>query len=231
MYTKVHVFSMVFLALLSIKCTGQSTDIGKKDDPVVGPFSEKLSDFLGEDICQLMLSAERVEAYLLKEWASDTTSTGFHSFRVIEKKDTLGRDHLDSLLTIISDEGSYQIDEIGKKCEFGPNLGFRFIGGRGEEFSLLVSLNCDVLKYMAPGEPVRMEDCDPAHMAFEKIGRQIFLDQFDQTFNDLRYVNSSNVDLSPAESSMPVDSSMQQQAPVTDPIPTQQPSDDSSSGN
>ena len=197
MFRKSHFLILFITSLLSLDCAGQQDGVGQKDDPVIGPFSEKLSEFLGDSICDIMLSSDHVEAYLLKEWETDPSPAGFHSFKVIDKIDKMSGEDVDSLIQIISSEAYYGLDGIGKKCEFGPNIGFRFVKDQTANFSLMISLNCDVLKYIMADTPDKTEDCDRAHEPFLALGQKIFPENFEQTFNEqpITDLGDANFDL------------------------------------
>ena len=183
------------IIVLSIMSCNAQTGIGSKDDPISGEFPESVKIFLGPEIVDLLLTSDRVDAYLLKEWIKDSTRIDFYQLKVIDKVERINDNQVDTLVSIIQDERNYKFDGVQKKCDFWPNLGFRFYRGQ-EEFSVLVSLNCDVIKFKSSAEEDRTEDCDLAHSKYEALGKDIFPNTFDQSSNSNPYREVKFVDFS-----------------------------------
>ena len=162
---------------MSLKDNLAAFDVPKETQQI----DKKIKIFLGKDIINIVLNAEKIEAFHLNEWEKDKTATGFHHFKVIEKVANLSAKQRKSLLNIILQENSYVFSDIIKRCEFGPNLGFKFVKVNSSS-SLLIALNCDMLRYLY-AEKVLKADCDLAHNDFVKLGNNIFPNSFNIKLN------------------------------------------------
>ena len=146
-------------------------------------ITDSLKTFLGETVANLINEATRIEAYHFEEWAVDESSEGFHGFKVIERKESINESEAQELKEILCNDGTYVIDDIAKRCEFGPNIGFRFTK-KQESFTLLIALNCDVLQFIHGENQTVIEDCDPAHDTLVALGNKIFPNAFNAYVNN-----------------------------------------------
>jgi hypothetical protein len=194
-------------------CSAQS-DVGSRDNPVAADLADVLKESLDAPTADLILTSDRVEAYLLKEWAKDPE--GFHNAPVIEELEQMPDAEVDSLLNIIGNENSYQGKKSLKKCDFSPNLGFRFTRGQ-ESTTILVALNCDMTKFVLVDGSGKKRDSDPAHAAFTALGQRLFPQTFEQTYNEEGLQNEPKVSFdapeepidTPAVAPVPVDTTNQ----------------------
>ncbi len=142
--------------------------------------SDSLAAIWGEEMTSILKDAERIEAFHLKEWALDTTDAHFHGFEIIGDAKTLNQLQRENLKTIIFNNQSYVRDSLNKRCEFYPNIGFRFHKA-DQVVSVMVALNCDIIaiQNMQSALPDFKEDFDPAHQEITLFSNTIFPNVFD----------------------------------------------------
>ncbi|MEO1518119.1 MAG: hypothetical protein AAFV95_24070 [Bacteroidota bacterium] len=186
---QVKLFPLIFFALCyncSMAQDAQSSATPNSDpdsqtsienrDSTENPFTEAF--------IALIESADTMAAFHLEEWAVDTSDSSFYGYKTIAHQG-LTLEQLDSFQNLLLDESNYVIDQVAKRCEFGPNIGF-YVGNDTEEAIILVALNCDIIRIVYNGLEIVKEDIDPSHQAWVSLGNSIFPDAF--TF----YANTAN---------------------------------------
>ncbi len=146
------------------------------ESPADTSGSATLDSLLPPDIAALLSQGRVVRAYLLTEWAADTTAAGLLGFRIERQTDSLPPAPTDEIRKLLTDPGTYDGSPAAKRCLFSPRLGLDIRHGN-ERSIILVATNCDVLKVLTPDGKVRFtEDVDAAHDGFAALARALFPD-------------------------------------------------------
>lgn len=165
-----------------------------KDNPVlpnnVAKFPKKNSDFLGKNRIKVLQEATIVQAYHLKEFSKDTTAMGFEGYKVIKRIPKLAVEDVDSLMKLLKDSTIYTFKNSPKKCEFGPDLAFKFIKGDSSTI-IFFALNCDMVSFKHNKQSA-MTDFDAGHNKILKYAKSIFP------------ANYRNMAFKPAEQLVPI---------------------------
>ena len=175
MYQSKKYYLLFIALLLGGYSVAQTSRVGSKDNPPMPQANQvkipkPIRKFYGKKGSKLLQEASIIEAYHLVEGV--TAQAGFKGYKVITKVAKLSVAQTKALRSILFNPRSYIFDKVGKKCEFRPNLGFRFISGQ-DSLECLVALNCSVINYAYLGSQ-KTEDCDPAHNPFLKLCRSVF---------------------------------------------------------
>lgn len=182
-------FLSLFVVLFFTRCEAQNrSDMFKnkaaaKDNPVafstvtqtdsVAVSAKKIDEILADSLLKSLSSADTIEAYHLKEWSKDSTS--IYKQTVLAKKLVMTKTEKDSLFKIVRNPNHYGKVPTWKKCEFSPNLAFRFVRKGKGVFYMLVALNCDVIRFAKNLENQEEGmDIDIAHKDFVKLGKKLF---------------------------------------------------------
>lgn len=159
--------------LVAVACNGQ----GSRDNPVINnqsnAFASKISTFLGKEKVSLFQNANVVQAYHLKIFEKDTSATGFMGYKVVKSIARLANEDVDSLKKILRDTTLYTFKISGKRCEFAPDLAFRFVKGDSSSV-IFISLDCDMINFRYTGKLEIMTDCDKAHNKYVAFAKRIF---------------------------------------------------------
>jgi hypothetical protein len=135
-----------------------------------------LDSLLPPDIATVLTKGTIVQAFLLTEWASDTTGAGLLGFRIERRTDSLPPDRKALVQAILTDPAAYDPVPAAKRCLFAPRLGFEVRLG-ADRHLVLVSTNCDVLKILSPDGKVRFtENVDRSHDRFLALAKTLFPD-------------------------------------------------------
>jgi len=179
MYRSKKYCLLLISLLLGSYSFAQTSQVRSKDNPPLpSPNQVKIPKsvrkFYGKKGSKLLQEATTVEAYHLVEGVA--AKPGFKGYKIITRVAKLSASQVKDLRGILFNPRSYIFDKVGKKCEFRPNIGFRFIAGQ-DSLECLVALNCSVMKYVYLGAQ-KTEDCDPAHNPFLKLCRGVFPQAF-----------------------------------------------------
>jgi hypothetical protein len=178
-----HTFKTYYLVLFCLLagnlCCAQKHRAGSKDNPPVPQQNNQrvttlVKRFYGDDNIRRIQKAQTITAYHLVEGVH--APQGFEGYKVITKVDSLTGQQADSLRKILLRHQTYVFDGVGKKCEFLPNIGFRFTQAN-DTLNVLVALSCNLLRY-AQGNSGNRSDCDPAHNPFLRLCKSVFPQAF-----------------------------------------------------
>jgi hypothetical protein len=120
-----------------------------------------------------MTTTDTIETFWLNGWKRDTSATGLQSFKILKRGATLRGHAKDELIQIVKNPSMYVQDSIFKRCEFAPNLGFRWKAGNHWQI-LLVSLDCDVWQWHRTGVKPLVLEMDPAHPFIRQFANKLF---------------------------------------------------------
>lgn len=137
---------------------------------------DSIHELMGEPFVNLLQNVDSVKSLHLDEWTVDTTSNSFYGYTKLDEK-MISRNQLDTLKNILLSNSSFLLDEVNKRCEFGPNLGFYLTSGT-DTAAILIALNCDVIKVIFNGQEILNEDIDPARKKLALLGNSIFQNAF-----------------------------------------------------
>ncbi len=116
----------------------------------------------------IALEADSIEIFLLDGWKKDTSAQGLEGFKIEKAGKSLTGAVKKQFIELLKKPTMYQHDSIFKRCEFIPNVGFRW-HLKDKSKTLLMAMNCDIWKWYGFKPHVLRVETDPAHdtmMAF-----------------------------------------------------------------
>ena len=131
----------------------------------VYPSSQKVADFLGSNLLDILSSLDSIESYQISPKKADSTNQ-VEGYPVIKKLPVLSKDQMELLKSILLDEKTYLFDEV-KKSLFIPEYAFLLKSVKGQAV-LLICPSSDVLQFIADGKKI-LEDYDGAEDSKNKL--------------------------------------------------------------
>jgi hypothetical protein len=161
---KTSYFVVIVLLLLAV--------LGCRSSQVTEDFPPSLRHLLGEEICQLVSTAQRVEFYHLNammDYERNNIPAMLRGIPIVAGPIQLDKAQKQALRLWLTEPGHYLIEDqgIAKRCFFEPESGFRFITDR-DTTDILVSLNCLELRAYNQNT-IRVEDIDPGERAWGQL--------------------------------------------------------------
>ena len=150
------VVSTIFVLSL-FACRSQMNDQGKEDTMVNG-VSEKVMQFLGNEIVDIIKNPEVVESYKIKI-KKENSGTRIAGYPVVAQGPALTAQQIDQIRSVLLDRNTYMFDYV-KKCLFLPEYALKFRKGAGEVVVLLC-FSCEELTFVYKGKEL-LEDFDNA---------------------------------------------------------------------
>lgn len=147
----------VILVLSLCSCRSQMNDQGKGDAMVNG-VSEKVAQFLGSEILDIIKNPEAVESYKIKIKKS-ARGTGIAGYPIIKRGPGLTTQQIDQIRSVLLDKNTYLFDVV-KKCLFLPEYALKFRKG-ASEVVVLLCFSCEELTFVYNGREL-LEDFDNA---------------------------------------------------------------------
>jgi hypothetical protein len=121
----------------------------------------------------IALEADSIETFLLDGWKKDTSEHGLEGFKIEKTGKSLTGAAKQQFIALLKKPTMYQHDSIFKRCEFVPNVGFRW-HSKGKSKVLLMALNCDVWKWYGFKPHTLRVEADPAHDTMMAFMAKIF---------------------------------------------------------
>jgi len=140
---------------------------GEKMDAKI---TQKVMDFLGSDIIDIIKSPDKVESYRV-EFHKTGKGENLGGYPVKGKGPDLAPKQIERLQLMLLDENTYLFDVV-KKCLFLPEYAFRFVRG-DRSVIVLVCYSCEELTFVYGGREL-LEDFNNATRRMKALAGELF---------------------------------------------------------
>lgn len=135
------------------------------------PIDAAVANFLGDDMLDILSSADRVESFQL-EAKTDVTDPSVQGYAVRETGPTLTIGQVERFRTLIFAESSYLFDKT-KRCPFLADAGLVFHAGE-RQASIVISQSCMLWSFARAAERGKIEDYDPVEGDIKTLLAELF---------------------------------------------------------
>lgn len=135
------------------------------------PIDAAVANFLGDDMLDILSSADRVESFQL-EAKTDVTDPSVQGYAVLETGPSLTIGQVERFRTLIFSESSYLFDKT-KRCPFLADAGFVFHAGE-RQASIVISQSCMLWSFARAAERGKIEDYDPVEGDIKTLLVELF---------------------------------------------------------
>jgi len=135
------------------------------------PIDAAVANFLGDDMLDILSSADRVESFQL-EAKTDVTDPSVQGYAVRETGSNLTVGQVERFRTLIFAESSYMLDK-SKRCPFLADTGFVFHAGE-RQASIVLSQSCMLWSFARAAERGKIEDFDPIEADIRMLLAEFF---------------------------------------------------------
>lgn len=135
------------------------------------PVDAAVAKFLGDDMLDILASADRVESFQL-EAKTDVTDPSVQGYAVRATGPVLTVGQLERFRGLIFAESSYMFDK-SKRCPFLADTGFVFHAG-ARQASIVLSQSCMLWSFARAAERGKIEDYDPIEADIKMLLAEFF---------------------------------------------------------
>jgi len=135
------------------------------------PVDAAVANFLGDDMLDILASADRVESFQL-EAKTDVTDPSVQGYAVRASGPALTVGQVERFRSLIFAESSYLFDK-SKRCPFLADTGFVFHAGE-RQASIVLSQSCMLWSFARAAERGKIEDYDPIESDIKTLLAELF---------------------------------------------------------
>jgi hypothetical protein len=180
-YYFILTFLIVLAIILGMSCKTASQELTNNSEArtsnilVNNNIDSTILKIYGDTLINKIIKSKSISAFHIQARTHEGRDT-FLNFEIINKKNQLSEDEQDELKRKLLFKENYWIEDISKRCEFYPSLGFLIKEETGD-IKMLLDFHCDVLKVIQNNHE-RSINFDNGHRKFVQLGRTLFNDAF-----------------------------------------------------